>query len=123
MGKIDVSGLVTDTDFADTVTRVRRSSSVNTSGEHVLTEASSTITVTVTSLTPKQLALVPEGVRVSDAVAVYHLNELQTEGAGEYADILEWNGLRYKVAGMLEKWQHMGNGFGVALAVREEPYA
>ena len=123
MGFIDVSELLTDVDFTDAVTRIRRSSSVTSDGLNSVTETSETITVVIYTLGKNQLQLVPEGVRVTDAIAVYHQGQIQNEGPGEYADMIVWGGQRYKATAVLEDWMHMGAGFTVTLCVRETVYA
>ena len=123
MGLVDVSALLTDQDFTNSVTRIRRSSAVNGAGLNDLTESSESITVVVTSVGTNQLQLLPEGVRVSDAVVVYYQGVIRNEGPGEYADVIVWGGQRYKAVSVVEDWLHMGNGFTATLCVRESHYA
>lgn len=119
MARVDVTELLTDLDFTSVVTRIRRSASVNGSGELAVTETSEDITAVVSSPGKNQLAILPQGVRVSDALAVYYKGEIRNEAAGGYADIIVFGGQRYKAVEMIEDWMHMGAGFTVTLCVRE----
>ena len=70
MALIDVSELLTDPDFTNTVTLIRRASTVNTYGENVMTETQSTITAVVQGANTESLERVPEGARLSDLIEI-----------------------------------------------------
>ncbi len=123
MGNIDVSSLLIDVDFTNTVTLVTRSASVNSDGLNVMSETQVDIDVVVTNLGKNQLEALPEGVRVTDAIAVYYRGEIRNEVLGGYADVIVFNGQRYKAVSQLENWMHMGVGFTATLCVREALYA
>lgn len=119
MGLIDVTELLTDPDFTDTVTRIVRSASVNNSGENVLVETPDTITVAIGNLGKNAATILPQGVRISDAILVYHRGVIHIEGVGQYADIIVFGGQRFKALEVIESWTHMGAGFVSVLCVRE----
>ena len=120
MALIDVSELLTDPDFTNQVTLVRRLSTVNTYGENVMTESVSTITVVVQSLGKESLRRVPEGARLSGMIDVYYKGALYAEQPGGYADIIVWGGNRYQVFELAEDFMNYGSGFTKAICKLEE---
>lgn len=123
MGLVDVTELLTDPDFTDAVTRIRRSGSANGFGENALTETSETLTVVIGNLGKSAAAILPQGVRISDALLVYYQGEIRNEAAGGYADVIVFGGQRYKAVDVIESWMHMGAGFTATLCIREAVYA
>lgn len=123
MARIDVSFLLTDPDFCDYVTLIRRASTINEYGEHVITETSSTIMAVVQSPNNEELERVAEGARWTDYIDVYYKGRLTAESPGGYADIIVWNGRRYQVFQVNEDFINWGLGFTKALCKIEEPNA
>jgi len=111
MALIDVSELLTDPDFTNTVTLIRRSSTINTFGENTMIETPSTITVVVQGGNTESLERVPEGARLSDLIEVYYRGQLTVESPGGYADIIVWQGKRYQVFEVVEDFMNYGAGF------------
>lgn len=119
MALIDVSELLTDPDFTNTVTLIRRASTVNTYGENVMTETQSTITAVVQGANTESLERVPEGARLSDLIDVYYKGQLTAESPGGYADIIVWQGKRYQVFEVVEDFMNYGAGFTKAVCKLE----
>lgn len=119
MALIDVSELLTDPDFTNTVTLIRRASTVNTYGENVMTETQSTITAVVQGANTESLERVPEGVRLSDLIDVYYKGPLTAESPSGYADIIVWGGKRYQVFEVVEDFMNFGAGFTKAVCKLE----
>lgn len=119
MALIDVSELLTDPDFTNTVTLIRRASTVNTYGENVMTETQSTITAVVQGANTESLERVPEGARLSDLIDVYYKGQLTAESPGGYADIIVWQGKRYQVFEVVEDFMNFGAGFTKAVCKLE----
>ncbi|MHC3068679.1 hypothetical protein [Klebsiella pneumoniae] len=119
MALIDVSELLTDPDFTNTVTLIRRASTVNTYGENVMTETQSTITAVVQGANTESLERVPEGARLSDLIDVYYKGQLTAESPSGYADIIVWGGKRYQVFEVVEDFMNFGAGFTKAVCKLE----
>lgn len=119
MALIDVSELLTDPDFTNTVTLIRRASTVNTYGENVVTETQSTITAVVQGANTESLERVPEGARLSDLIDVYYKGQLTAESPSGYADIIVWGGKRYQVFEVVEDFMNFGAGFTKAVCKLE----
>jgi galactose-6-phosphate isomerase len=120
MALIDVSELLTDPDFTNTVTLIRRSSTVDTYGENTMVETSSSITAVVQgAANTESLERVPEGARLSDLIDVYYKGQLTAESPGGYADIIVWQGKRYQVFEVVEDFTNYGAGFTKAVCKLE----
>lgn len=119
MARIDVSDLLLDPDFLDTVTLIRRSIAVDGNGEGVLTETPSSVKMCVQGANTETLLRMPEGARLSDIVTVYYRGVLTAESAGGYADIIVWGGKRYQVKEVPEDFMNYGNGFTMANCLLE----
>lgn len=119
MALIDVSDLLTDPDFTDTVTLIRRSVTVNTYGEGVLTETPSSITAVVQGANTETLERMPEGARLSDLIEIYYKGTLTAESASGYADVIVWHGKRYQVFEVTEDFTNYGAGFTKAVCKLE----
>ena len=119
MALIDVSELLTDPDFTNTVTLIRRSSTVDTYGENTMAETSSSITAVVQGANAESLERVPEGARLSDLIDVYYKGQLTAESPGGYADIIVWQGKRYQVFEVVEDFMNYGAGFTKAVCKLE----
>ena len=119
MALIDVSELLTDPDFTNTVTLIRRSSTVDTYGENTMAETSSSITAVVQGANTESLERVPEGARLSDLIDVYYKGQLTAESPGGYADIIVWQGRRYQVFEVVEDFMNYGAGFTKAVCKLE----
>lgn len=120
MALIDVSDLLRDPDFTNVVTLIRRSVSINTHGENVMTESACNIVVSVQGLNSEDIVKLPEGARLSDVITVYYRGDLQPESKGGYSDIIVWQGRRYQVKTIDENFINFGAGFTRAICVMEE---
>lgn len=123
MALIDVSDLLRDPDFTNVVTLIRRASSVNSHGEHIMAESQCLITASIQGVNAEDLVKLPEGARLSDVITVYFRGELQPEAPNGYADVIVWNGRRYAVKTVDENFMNFGAGFTRALCVMEKPNA
>lgn len=123
MALIDVSDLLRDPDFTNIVTLIRRSSTVDNHGEHVMTESSCLITASVQGINTEDLERVPEGARLHDLITVYFRGELMAESPNGYADIILWQGKRYQVVIVDENFMNYGAGFTRAICKMEETRA
>ena len=120
MANIDVSFLLSDPDFGDTFTLVKRGVSVNSVGETVLTETSAADVVgSVQSGSTDDLVLAPNGARLSDIITVYYGGDLSVERINGYSDVIVWKGRRYTVQDIAGDWNNYGTGYTKALCVLE----
>lgn len=120
MALIDVSDLLRDPDFTNVVTLIRRSVSINTHGENVMSETSCPIVASVQGLNSEDIVKLPEGARLSDVITVFYRGDLQPESKGGYSDIIVWQGRRYQVKTIDENFINFGAGFTRAICVMEE---
>ena len=123
MARIDVSDILADPDFLDSLTLIRRSSTVNEYGEHVMVETSCCIRASVQSVGTEDLQRLPEGARLQDVITVYYRGELMPERKNGYADVLVWGGKRYQVAGIDQNFVNFGRGFTKAICRMEDAHA
>lgn len=122
MALIDVSLLLLDPDFTDTLTRIQRTQIINQFGEMVLSEFSGIITASVQSGagTVNTLLRQKEGSYIEDHIDVYYRGELFTgNGPGTFCDILVWRGARYQVKTVEETFLNFGMGFTKAYCTLE----
>lgn len=119
MALIDVSDLLTDPDFTDSVTLIRRASSINVYGEHVMAETSTTITAVVQGTNTEDLIRMPEAARLRDMITVYYKGELMAMSVNGYADVIVWQDNRYQVATIDENFPNFGAGFTRAICNKE----
>jgi len=112
MAAIDVSDIVGDPDFQDSVTLIRRTSVVNSTGRNVLAESSSTVRMVVQPAKPDDLQRLPDSVRRQDAINVWYRGSLSADAGGVYPDIVVWGGKRFQVqtADPFGNWSN-GNGY------------
>lgn len=119
MAQIDVSDLLIDPDFTDTVTLIRRASSVNGFGEHVIVETPSTIIAVVETGDQDALERMPDAARLTDLITVYYKGILFAESPSGYADVIVWQGNRYQVKDVPQQYQNYGAGFTQAICLLE----
>lgn len=119
MAQIDVSDLLLDPDFVDTVWLVHRSVVINSQGENVITDAAPVVTVgSVQPASNKQLQRLPEALRSSDVRAFYIKARILNDGSTTYPDIIVFNSRRFQVQS-IEDWQNFGQGWSMGTCVAE----
>lgn len=116
MARIDVSEIITDPDFQDSVTLIRRTSVVNSTGRNVLAESSSTVKMIVQPAKPDDLKRLPDSVRRQDAINVWYRGVLSSDAGGVYPDIVVWNSKRFQVY-TSDPFGNWANGTGYTEAI------
>lgn len=116
MARIDVSEIITDPDFQDSVTLIRRTSVVNSTGRNVLAESSSTVKMIVQPAKPDDLKRLPDSVRRQDAINVWYRGTLSSDASGVYPDIVVWNSKRFQVY-TSDPFGNWANGTGYTEAI------
>jgi hypothetical protein len=114
MAAIDVSDLLADPDFADSLTLVRGTVDVDGAGMARTTEATSTIGGVVQSGTGDLLKIGMDAAQASGGIAVYTTEPLHVVQDSSPADALVWRGRRYTVQ-QVSDWGNYGAGYNVAL--------
>ena len=94
---IDVSDVVSDPDFTQTITRVVRSETVNDFGESIIISVSSLIDAVVTSPTTQELLMFPEATAYRDVIRVTTVSRLNADSVGKQPDLILYHGENYKV--------------------------
>jgi len=123
MAEIDVSELLTDPDFVDDLQVIRRSATVNSRGENVVTEPTTISTVGSVQPAPaKAVQRLPEALRVSDVRAFFINLPIIQDGDSSYPDIIVYGGKRYQVI-TAAPWLNFGEGWNEGICVAEKPSA
>lgn len=105
MARIDVSELMTDPDFVNAFTLVRRTPTVNDFGENTFTEVLSVAIGSVQSPGKETLQRLPEGVKLSNVKTIYTKAVMTAN-----QDQIVWEGQRYNIYSVLP-WGNFGNGW------------
>jgi hypothetical protein len=100
---IDVSFLISDPAFAQTIKVYRKAGDWAPNGEFVITENEIQMAGVISIANAKQIEFIPEGDRIGGEIAIHTLealynsrNATETEQAGVSDEIL-WHGDRYKI--------------------------
>jgi hypothetical protein len=114
---IDVSELMDDPDFVspDPVTVIRRASSVDAHGMHVLTPTTIPITAIVQNGSGDILENNPQAAVYSEYIRVWSRFEFQAQSEDGDADLVTFRGKRYRVMPR-DFWANWGEGYTRVLA-------
>ncbi len=110
MPLLDVSDILFDPDFADTMTVYRSTQTVGDDGIAVISTTSEDITGVVTAGKGDVLNRIAEGERISGSIMVHTTYRLTNGDGVTDADELVWNGQRYVVA-VTSDYSRYGAGF------------
>lgn len=114
MAFLDVSDILLDPDFMDSSLVCERN--VQTVGSNGMATNATTNTPfagVVTSDNGDLLERNPDGERIKGNLTIHTRFQLDDGGAGNTADIVQWQGRRYTVT-VVNDWSHFGRGFVVA---------
>lgn len=114
MALIDVSGLLSDPDFADSFTIYRKTTSVGNDGRTASTETAVTCIGVVIQGEGNQLLRLDDGRRISGAITVYTTTPLSSGTSPNDADEIAWSGNRYVVS-LVSDWSNFGAGYYTAV--------
>lgn len=117
MPLLDVSDILYDPDFADTLTLTRGVQTVGSNGRTTMAETTSTIIGVVTSNSGDILKRFPDLARVEGSVMVTTPTVLQIADGSTIADRLAWRGSDYTVTAVND-YSSYGAGFVIALCER-----
>lgn len=115
MPLLDVSELLSDPDFADTITVTRRTETRGNDGLAVISNQTfQDIDAVVTPAKGTDLAQLPDLSRTEGVVLVYTTFRLTNGQASTKADIVTWNGATYIVLNVND-YSQFGDGYIKAL--------
>lgn len=119
MALVDVSDLLSDTDFCDSFIVVKRVATVNEFGETNITELQEATVGVVQNSAQESLAFMESGVQLSVSIKVYTKKALSAQSEGRLADIIVWCGERYIVKSV-QPWYNYGVGYCRAVCILEQ---
>lgn len=122
MAQIDVSELMTDPEFVDTILVVTRKSAVNSLGENFISEVTRKSVGSVQPADYKTLKRLPEALQNENVSSFWVKgDQIKTTGdCGQYPSVLVFKGQRYQVKQVAD-WSHFGEGFCEGICVWEKP--
>ena len=119
MALIDVSNLLLDPDFINTVQLIHRTASVSSQGKTILTETTVSTIGSVQPASVKEISRLPESIQVSDVRKFWIKAEILSDGSSQYPDIIVFNNKRFQVINV-EDWMNYGSGWNAGLCVWEK---
>lgn len=120
MALVDVSELLLDPDFVDTISLIHRTTTVNTKGENVLVETPVSTIGSVQPASGKEMQRVPDALRMRDVRSFYIKAPILSDGVSQYPDLISFNSIRFQVISS-EPWLNFGAGWNRGLCVAEKP--
>lgn len=113
MAQLDVSDILTDSEFMDRFTVVRNLQTINDKGRAVNTEDQTPARGVITANNGMQLNRQPDGSLVNGAITIHTRYRLTSGVDGRDADEVIWQGVRYIVDNVAD-YSHYGHGFVAA---------
>lgn len=107
---IDVSELLLDPDFTQSVQVIRATAPVDIHGRVTPVETTFEIVASVQANSGQALAMLVDGSRISDSISVHSQTLLFASEQGRVADIVVWRNRRYVVK-IVRLWDGWGAGF------------
>lgn len=121
MARLDVSELLLDPDFIDSVSLIRRNTTVNNFGENVLSDGVTLATVGSVQPAPaRELHRVPDALKNSDVRMFFIKAAITVDGSGKYTDVISFAGRRFQIISVFD-WLTYGQGWNSGLCVAEVP--
>src|SRR5271166_3894824 len=116
MAQLDVTEMLLDPEFIDTLTLIHITTSVNEMGENVLVETPTSTFGSVQPASFKQIQRLPEAIREADVRSFYIKAQIITDGSGQYPDIIVFQGKRFEVQ-TAAPWLNYGSGWNEGVCV------
>lgn len=121
MAQLDVSDILLDLNFVDTLSLIHRTPTVNAMGENVIVEDDPFVTVgSVQPASTKQIMRLPEALRLADVRSFFIKAEIKADGSSVYPDIIVFQGKRFQVQ-TAASWLNYGAGWNEGVCVGEVP--
>lgn len=116
MPLLDVSEVLLDPDFADSLVCTRQSQTVGEDGLATNASADTPFIGVVTAASGNNLVRTPEGAYTTGDICITTPFRLRTSATGDgVADVVTWNGTRYTVT-QVNDYSRYGSGFVWAVA-------
>ena len=120
MPLLDVTDVLSDPDFADTITVTRQVETVDGHGRgQIGPQTFSNVTAVVTAGQGDVLKYFPEMVNVRGAVLIHTTFRLISASETTQADLVTWEGRTYQIT-ELNDWSTFGAGFIMAVGTLKE---
>lgn len=113
MALLDVSDIVLDPDFADTLQCIRSTQVIGTNGRASNTPVTTSFTGVVTQNEGDLLDRIETGQKIKGSITVHSKYPLIEGAPNVTADIVVWKGRQYTVT-RLDDYSHFGRGFTAA---------
>lgn len=123
MAQLDVSELMVDSDFVDSITLINRVSAQNLHGENVLTECPLSTYGNVQPTPNKEINRLPDALRTANVKSFWvkaTKGLIVASSPSQYASILCYKNQRYAVQ-MVFDWSNFGEGYTEGVCVAEAP--
>lgn len=120
MSRIDVTDLLSDPDFVDDITQIKRVPSVNLQGRSKIGEVKIQTVGCVQPASGKTIFRLPEEFRVANVNEFFIKGTITATEKGKYSDILVFKGKRYEVQVVFD-WSNWGEGYCEGTCVAEVP--
>jgi len=121
MANIDVTQLLSDPDFCDVVTLIRRTSAVGDNGRNTVTELPGVnVNMVVQGLKSADFVRNPDLVNLDGVRSFWYQGEFLVDEDSVYSDIIIFGGVRYQVHKLDEDFSNYGAGFQKAFAAKEK---
>ena len=120
MAQIDVSDLLSDPDFIDTMSLISRVPSISSYGEQTLAD---TTLVSVGSIQPVSgatLKKLPEALQNENVRSFWFKGTIVATAPGQYPSVLSFQGNRFQVRHVFD-WTNWGAGWTEGACVAEVP--
>lgn len=120
MAQIDVSELLIDPDFVDSMQVVTRTPNVTSQGENTLRESTVSSVGSVQPASGKTIFRLPEEFRVANVSSFWFKGDIIASEPGKYSSIIIFKGKRYQVQTVFD-WMNYGAGWCEGTCVAEVP--
>lgn len=120
MAQIDVTELLTDPDFVDKIQVLNRYSRVDNLGDNTISEQCLNTIGSVQPASGKNLARLPEALRVANVMDFFFKGSLPLTDGNQYPSVLVFKGRRFQVQ-TVQDWSNWGSGWTQGTCVAEKP--
>lgn len=120
MSRIDVTELLSDPDFVDTLVQIKRISNVDLRGKNQIQEKEIKTIGSVQPASGKTINRLPEDFRVANISEFFMKGEITASKDGRYSDVLVFKGKRYNVQTVFD-WTNWGAGYCQGTCIAENP--
>jgi hypothetical protein len=117
---IDVSDIMSDPEFVQSITLIKRTACIDSFGQNNLTESAKCTVGSVQPISGKALQRLPEALRVANVQSFWLREKIVIDSSSKYPDVLVKNGKRFIVQVVFD-WSDWGAGWTEGTCVAERP--